>query len=105
MLDTFSSTLTAIAITYGLPLLLFFWYTCRVRGPPRAMALAVVAVVPPATMAGIYYWIVIHEGLPLLAAPVVVSLPFALRAPRDPGHPTGRPVPPVGEVTAFWQEH
>ena len=52
------------------------------RVPPRAflMALAVIAVVPPATMAGIYYWIVIHEGSPLLAASVVATLPFALRA-------------------------
>ena len=44
------------------------------------MALAVIAVVPPAMIAGIYYWIVIHEGSPLLAAPVVVILPFALHA-------------------------
>ena len=44
------------------------------------MALAVVAVVPPATMAGIYYWIVIHEGSPLMAFPAVLAMPFILRS-------------------------
>ena len=44
------------------------------------MALAVVAVVPPATMAGIYYWIVIHEGSPLMAYPAVLAMLFLLRA-------------------------
>ena len=86
MPDTLSTSLTAIAISYGLPLLLVFWYTCRVRHPARPrwraflMALAVVAVVPPATMAGIYYWIVIHEGAPLMAFPAVLAMPFLLRA-------------------------
>ena len=38
----------------------------------------------PATMSGIYYWIVIREGSPLLAAPAILIMPFALRraAPR-----------------------
>ena len=86
MPDTLSTTLTAIAISYGLPLLLVFWYACRVRHPARSrwraflMALAVVAVVPPATMAGIYYWIVIHEGSPLMASPAVLAMLFLLRA-------------------------
>ena len=44
------------------------------------MALTVVAVVPPATMAGIYYWIVIHEGSPLMAYPAVLVMLFLLRA-------------------------
>ena len=35
MPDTLSTSLTAIAISYGLPLLLVFWYTCRVRHPAR----------------------------------------------------------------------
>ena len=43
----------------------------------------------PATMAGIYYWIVIREGSPLLAAPAVLIMPFALRraAPNCLGRP------------------
>ena len=44
------------------------------------MALAVVAVVPPATMAGIYYWIVIHDGSPLMAYPAVLAMLSILRA-------------------------
>ena len=40
------------------------------------MALAVVAVVPTATMAEIYYWIVIHEGAPMMAAPAVLAMPY-----------------------------
>ena len=86
MPDNLSTTLTAIAIYYGPPLLLVFWYACRVRHPARPrwhaflMALAVVAVVSPATMAGIYYWIVMHEGSPLMAFPAVLAMPFILRA-------------------------
>ena len=37
MSDNLSSTLTAIASTYGLPLLLVFWYACRVRAFPMAL--------------------------------------------------------------------
>ena len=44
------------------------------------MALAVVAVVPPAIVAGIYYCIVIHEGAPLMAFPAVLAMFFLLRA-------------------------
>ena len=35
MTDTFSSTLTTIAINWGVPLLLVFWCACRVRHPSR----------------------------------------------------------------------
>ena len=86
MPDNVTSTLTAIAINYGLPLLLVFWYACRVRHPARSrlraflMALAVLAVVPPSLMAGTYYWIVIRDGSPLLAAPVILIAPLVLRS-------------------------
>ena len=33
MPDTLSSTLTTIALSWGVPLLLVFWYACRVRHP------------------------------------------------------------------------
>ena len=52
MPDHVTTTLTAIAINYGLPLLVVFWYACRVRDPSRSrlrafsMALAILAVVP-----------------------------------------------------------
>ena len=31
----------------------------------------------PATMAGIYYWIVIHEDAPMMAAPAVLVMPYS----------------------------
>ena len=54
MPDTFTETLRAVALNIGVPALIVFWYTCRVRHPARPrwqaflMALAVLATVPAA---------------------------------------------------------
>ena len=85
MPDTLSSTLTTIALSWGVPWLLVFWYACRVRHPARTrvraflMALAVVAVVPPpAILAGLYDYVVNNEGAPFLVVPAVLALSFVL---------------------------
>ena len=126
---TISSILAMIAVNWGVPAVLVFWYAGRVRHPARPrwraflMAMAVVAVVPPAWLAALYYYVVIHEGSMVLAALAILALPFVLRAlirgwlrrppavrrapersprpgrgmgrRRDPCCPTGRPGPPV----------
>ena len=86
MPDTFASPLTTIALGWGVPALLVFWYACRVRHPARPrwraflMALAVLTVVPAATLAGLHYFITVREGSPFLLIPVALSFPFVLRA-------------------------
>ena len=81
MPETFSS----VALNVGVPLALVFWYACRVRHPARPrwlaflMALAVVAVVPAATLAGLYYAISVRDGSPFILVPVAVVFPLALR--------------------------
>ena len=86
MPDNLSSILRVIVVNWGVPFALVFWYACRVRHPARSrfraflMALAVVAVVPPAVLGGLYYYVVNNEGSPFLAVPAVLALPFALRA-------------------------
>ena len=86
MPDTISSILGIVVVNWGVPLALVFWYACRVRHPARTrlraflMALAVVAVVLPAALAGFYYYVVNNEGSPFLVVPAFLALPFVLRA-------------------------
>ena len=86
MPDTISSILGIVVVNWGVPLALVFWYACRVRHPARThlraflMALAVVAVVLPAALAGLYYYVVNNEGSPFLVVPAFLALPFVLRA-------------------------
>ena len=59
---------------------------------------------PPAALAGLYYFVVIHDGSMLLTFPVILSMPFALRALirgwlgsagllfRSPGRPSHQPL-------------
>ncbi len=83
---TISSILAMIAVNWGVPAVLVFWYAGRVRHPARPrwraflMAMAVVAVVPPAWLAALYYYVVIHDGSMVLAVPAILALPFVLRA-------------------------
>ena len=44
------------------------------------MALAVVAVVLPAALAGLHLYVVNKEGSPFLVVPAFLALPFVLRA-------------------------
>ena len=44
------------------------------------MALAVLATVPAATLAGLHYAITVRDGSPLILIPVGIALPFVLRA-------------------------
>ena len=73
MSDNLTAILTAITLQWGLPLAVAFWYACRVRHPRRSrlrafsMALAVLAVVPPAAFAAFYCWIVVRDGSALAA--------------------------------------
>ena len=75
------SLLAATAINYGLPLLLLFWYACRVRHPARSrlraflMLLSAVAVVPPVIVLSVYHWLE-HDGSPLYAISAVTIAPF-----------------------------
>ena len=86
MPDTFTETLRAVALNIGVPALIVFWYACRVRHPARPrwqaflMALAVLATVPAATLAGLHYAITVRDGSPLILIPVGIALPFVLRA-------------------------
>ena len=86
MPDTFTDTLRAVALNIGVPALTVFWYACRVRHPARPrwqaflMALAVLATVPAATLAGLHYAITVRDGSPLILIPVGIALPFVLRA-------------------------
>ena len=83
---TINSILAMIAVNWGVPAVLVFWYAGRVRHPARPrwraflMAMAVVAVVPPAWLAALYYYVEIHEGSMVLAALAILALPFVLRA-------------------------
>lgn len=73
MPDNLIAILTAITLQWGLPLAVVFWYACRVHHPRRSrlraflMALAVLAVVPPAAFAAFYCWIVVRDGSALAA--------------------------------------
>ena len=75
MPDTFTDTLRAVALNIGVPALIVFWYACRVRHPARPrwqaflMALAVLATVPAATLAGLHYAITVRDGSPLILIP------------------------------------
>ena len=86
MPDTFTETLRAVALNIGVPALIVLWYACRVRHPARPrwqaflMALAVLATVPAATLAGLHYAITVRDGSPLILIPVGIALPFVLRA-------------------------
>ena len=86
MPDTFTEALRAVALNIGVPALIVFWYACRVRHPARPrwqaflMALAVLATVPAATLAGLHYAITVRDGSPLILIPVGIALPFVLRA-------------------------
>ena len=86
MPDTFTETLRAVALNIGVPALIVFCYACRVRHPARPrwqaflMALAVLATVPAATLAGLHYAITVRDGSPLILIPVGIALPFVLRA-------------------------
>ena len=86
MPDTFTETLRAVALNIGVPALIVFWYACRVQHPARPrwqaflMALAVLATVPAATLAGLHYAITVRDGSPLILIPVGIALPFVLRA-------------------------
>ena len=85
MPETFTDTLTAVAIGYGLPAGLVFWYACRVRHPARPrwraflMALAVLAALPATYAAGLHYFITVRDGSPFILVPVALSFPFVLR--------------------------
>ena len=85
MPDSIISPLTELATRYGVLALLVFWYACPVRHPARPrwraflMPLAVLAVVPPAVLAGLHYYLT-RDGSPFMIVPVILSLPFALRA-------------------------
>ena len=86
MLDTVINTLSPIALKYGLPALVLFWYACRVRHPARPrwraylMALTVVALLPVPYVAGLYYVLIARDASPLLLFPAALALPFILRA-------------------------
>ena len=86
MPETFTDTLTAVAIGYGLPAGLVFWYACHVRHAARPrwraflMALAVLAALPATYAAGLHYFITVRDGTPFILVPVALSFPFVLRA-------------------------
>ena len=81
----FSSPLF-VALQWAGAALLLFWYTCRVRHPQRPrwqaflMALTVLATAPPALLAGLHWWVTVHNGNALATLPVLVAFPFILRA-------------------------
>ena len=86
MPDTIIDTLTTVALNYGVPAVLVFWYACRVRHPARPrwraflMTLTVLAVVPPLVLGGLHYYITLRGGSVFVMVPALLSLPFVLRA-------------------------
>ena len=74
----FSSPLF-VALQWAGAALLLFWYTCRVRHPQRPrwqaflMALTVLATAPPALLAGLHWWVTVHNGNALATLPVLVA--------------------------------
>lgn len=86
MPETFTEALRAVALNVGVPALILFWYTCRVRHPARPrwcaflMGLAALIGVTAATLAGLHYFITVRDGSPFMLVPVMLSYPFVLRA-------------------------
>ena len=106
MPDTIIDTLTTVALNYGVPAVLVFWYACRVRHPARPrwraflMTLTVLAVVPPLVLGGLHCYITLRGGSVFVMVPRVAVA--AVRASRDhPGLAPQHPRRPraVGSVT------
>ena len=95
MPETFTEALPAVALNVGVPALILFWYTCRVRHPARPrwraflMGLAALIGVTAATLAGLHYFITVRDGSPFMLVPVMLSYPMRQPASLPSCHTSG----------------